>query len=75
MVLSSCQSFPGTGAVSTGAPGLGLNVPGKFHFGYSKSSRAHSFLLTSNISTMSTSAERIVYPIGVLGLGVIYESK
>ena len=73
IVLSSCQSFPGVGSATAGAPGLGLNVPGRFHLGYSRSSRALSFLFTSNISNISARAVRTIYPAGLLGSGETYQ--
>ena len=55
------------------APGFGLKVPGKFHFGYSSSSRAHSLRLTSKMSSMSSRAVRTIYPGGLFVSGEIWK--
>ena len=73
MVLSNCQSFPGTGSPRAATPGFGLKVPGKFHFGYSSKSRAHSLRLTSKISSMSSRAVRTIYPGGLFVSGDIWK--
>lgn len=73
MVLSNCQSFPGTGSPRAVAPGFGLKVPGKFHFGYSSKSRAHSLRLTSKMSSMSSRAVRTIYPGGLFVSGDIWQ--
>ena len=73
MVLSNCQSFPWTGSTKAVAPGFGLKVPGRFHFGYSSNSRAHSLRLTSKMSSMSSREVRTIYPGGLFVSGEIWK--
>lgn len=72
MVLSSSQLFSTAAPeVSCFTPGLGLNVPGTVHLGYSSNNRAHSLRFTSKIVTMSMSADLTKYPGAVSAAGVI----